>query len=324
MDREQIIRFLRTKGPSVPNDIKKALGGDTLIFGAILSELVSRNQVKLTKVKKGASPFYFLPGQEPLIEKLIPFLNPKDQQTIQLIKQQKVIKEAEHSLFVRVSLRNIPDFAKEFMMQTKEGQYRFWRYYLVSEQEAVEILKEKYNPKPKLEEQKEEQKQKDEIIETHKENKTIKTEIKPQHTKNTITGRRLQIADSQPLTADRRSLKTEQQSLTINPSLEKTPFYEEIINYFNKTNIEMLSEEQISKDREYSFTINIPSPIGKLKMYCRARNKKKLNEGDVAPALLKSKSQDLQCLFLTNGEFTKKSLQKMNKEYKGLIIKQLN
>ena len=58
-------------------------------------------------------------------------------------------------------------------------------------------------------------------------------------------------------------------------------------------------------------------------MLCRCRNKKRLNESDVAPALLRAKSRDQFLLFLTPGEFTKKSKLLMDQEYKGLTIEQL-
>ncbi len=355
MDKEKIVSFLRQKGPSVPNDIKKALGGDTIIFGAILSELISRGKIKITKLKKGSSPFYYLPGQEPMLEKLMEFLNPKDQETVRLLKEQKVIRESEHTLFIRLSLRNIPDFAKEMMLQTKEGPYRFWRYYQINQEEAIKIVNERLNPKPK-EEPKPTELKKD-LVEKNslEEQEVIKqtSNSQKQETKNspeksneepsetniekpvekTIENNKEELIQLKKQTEPKIISETKftetkketekQKPLSIKPSLEKTLFYEKIINYFTTNKIELEHEEQISKDREYSFLIKIPSNIGYLKFYCHARNKKKLNEGDVAPALLNAKTKDLQCLFVTNGEFTKKSLTMMNKEYKGLIIKKI-
>lgn len=318
IDKDKIVMLLRQKGPLVPNDIKRVIGGDTMIFGAVLSELSSRGMIKITKLKKGASPFYYLPGQEPLLERLIEFLNPKDQNTVRMLKEQKVIQESTQEMFVRVSLRNIPDFVRDFMVQTPQGPYRFWRYYLISETESMQILEERFAPKkePKVEEKKSEEPKKEIAPEKSEEKLEEKKEIK-----------------SQPLPIQKKtelkplSVKPEdsskQQALSISPSLEKTPFYEQLVKYFKENDIVLISEEQIAKDREYAFVVKIPSAVGHLKMYVHARNKKKLNEGDVAPALLKSKTKDIPCLFLTNGEFTKKSLVLMDKDYRGLVIKYL-
>lgn len=321
IDKDKIITILRQRGPLVPNDLKKALKVDSMILGAVLSELNSRGQVKITKLKKGASPFYYLPGQEKLLERLTEFLNPKDQNTVRLLQEQKVIQESAQEMFVRVSIRNIPDFVREFMVQTSRGPYRFWRYYLISEAEAMKILRDKFAPKKET--------SKEESLKEDTKKAPIETTTK---TKLTKEKQEEKIFETKPkelpiqkkTLPKQKTLETEkQQALQISPSLEKTPFYEKIINYFKENDIVLLFEEQLSKDREYSFVVKIPSAVGYLKMYVHGRNKKKLNEGDVAPALLKAKIKDVSCLFLTNGDFTKKSLGIMEKEYKGLVIKYL-
>jgi len=319
MDKEKIMVFLRNKGPSVPNDIKKALGGDTIIFGAILSELISRGQIKITKLKMGSSPFYYLPGQEQSIERLVTYLNPKDQETVRLLREQKVIRESEHSLFVRLSLRNIPDFAKEMMIQTKEGPYRFWRYYLISQEEALKIINERQQAKAQEKKPIDETKPANESDDKPKIDKKIK---EPKDEINSNDEQKIPEVKNKEVKKETPEPE-KQQLLNIKPSLEKTPFYELIINYFEKNKIIILHEQQLSKDREYIFKIKLPTMIGDLEFLAYARNKKKLNETDAALALLKAKNEDLQCLFLTNGDFTKKSLQIINKEYKGMIIKKL-
>ena len=322
IDNEKIITLLRQRGPLVPNDLKKTLGVDSMILGAVLSELNSRGQVKITKLKKGASPFYYIPGQEQLLEKLTEFLNPKDQNTVRLLQEQKVIQESTQEMFVRVSLRNIPDYVREFMVQTSQGPYRFWRYYLMSEAEAMKFLEDKFAPKKEAPKEK----PKEVVIEKIIEPKVVKEkQVKEKQEEKSVEVKKSKPLPIQNKTAPKpRILENEkQQSLQVSPSLEKTPFYEKTITYFKENDIVLLSEEQISKDREYSFVVKIPSSVGHLKMYVHARNKKKLNEGDVAPALLKAKTKDITCLFMTNGDFTKKSLDLMEKEYKCLVIKYL-
>jgi hypothetical protein len=354
-DRTQIINLLRERGPLVQNEIKRALGGDTLIFGAILSELKSRGLVEMTQVKKGGSSFYYVPELREQVAQLIEFLNPKDQVTVRRLQEQKVLNEANEELFTRVSFRNIPDFAKPFMMQTPQGEYRFWRYYLVGEQEARTIVAQNFQKpaspasppvtpapvpeeiplaeKPSLQEepasgmlavkeqvvsastpenksQKPVEKQPEESIE-----KPLEKVVEKQPEK--------QAVEKQAASPLQLSKKDTQQHLIITPNLETTPFYETLITYFTDNEISLHAEEQLTKDREYSFIVTIPTAVGPLRMYAHGRNKKKFNEGDVAPALLKSKNLDLPCLFLHTGEFTKKSLQIIKKEYKGIILKEV-
>jgi hypothetical protein len=201
----------------------------------------------------------------------------------------------------------------------------------------MELLRNRFNPKeekPLAEKKPVEQSIKktnnssEQIVE-------IKNEIKSDNLKNSINEKRDESkkTESQQTTKKettkqiknsiKHSSSEKQKHLSIEPSLEKTPFYEKVINYFNENEIVLESEEQISKDREYYFIVKIPTAVGYLKMFCSSRNKKKLTQGDVAPALLKAKTKDLPCIFLTNGEFSKKSLELMNKEYSGLIIKHI-
>lgn len=333
--RNEIMSVLKTKGPLVPNDLKKIIKGDTMIFGAILSELSSRGMVKISDLKKGGSPFYYLPGQEAQLEKLVEFLNPKDQTTVQFLKTQQVVFDKNLELFQRVSLRKIKDFSKEMKVNTSAGEMLFWRYYLISEQEALEILKERYN-KPKTPVQEEVKEAIAETLQEEKEPETktsIVEETKPieelkedpkvvEENQKEINHPNIRkpVSIPKPVQTEKNS-SVSQQQLTTSPGLQRTPFYDSVWRFFEEQNINVLEESLVSKDKEYEFVVSVPSAIGTINYYCRARNKKKLNEGDVAPALLKAKQKDLQCLFLTNGEFTKKSLAMMKKEYQGLIIK---
>jgi len=63
MQKEQVLEFVRHNGPIIPIDIKKKLGSDTTLIGAMLSELVTNKLVEITSVKKGGSPFYYVKGQ---------------------------------------------------------------------------------------------------------------------------------------------------------------------------------------------------------------------------------------------------------------------
>lgn len=336
--REKILTLLKTKGPLVPNDIKKVLKGDTLIFGAILSELASRGMVKITDLKKGSSPFYYIQGHEHKLDNLIEFLNAKDQVTARYLKEQKVIQDKNLDLLQRVSLRKIKDFAKEMNVSTSAGQLLFWRYHTTNEQDAMQILKHRYNKPPKQSIKKEISPVKKEIEQILKptnnqeeskpaeikSNTTIAKKIDSKTTNEEL--KKVEVNQKEKLD-EKKSFENKpktnynQKQITATPNLEKTPFYNSVWEYFKEQGIDVIEETMISKNREYEFIIVVPSAIGTINYYCRARNKKKLNEGDVAPALLKAKQKDLQCLFLTNGDFTKKSLVLINKEYSGIIIK---
>lgn len=311
VDKDSILSLVKQKGPLVPNDIKRSLGGDSFLIGAILSELKSRKFLLMTAVKKGGSSFYYLPGQELQLEKCIEYLNEKDQQTVHRLSQEKIFNEADEELFTRVSLRNIPDFAKPFMMQTPAGEYRFWRYFLLSEQDAkqrvIDQVSEKKQPEPQQSPQPEQ---------TPREQQPVQEE---QPSQEEVSSQNV-VEEKRPVQERQVTLSSPQLS---SEDIESTPFYDSVVSFFKSNSITVQQQEQLGKDREYFFIISLPTAVGPLQLYAHARNKKKLNEGDVAPALLKAKLFDLPCLYLYDGEFTKKALTIIEEEYKGIILKEL-
>ena len=373
VSRDDILQLLKERGPLVPNEIKKVLGGDSIILGATLAELSSRKLVKISQLKKGGSPFYFLPNQEAQLERCVEYLNPKDAQTVEFLKEKKVVADRELELFQRVSLRQIKDFAKEFKAQTAHGEVLFWRYYLVSEQEAIDILNQRNRPAPQpsnqstiqtashtpesappspvssakevsssdsFSEQSSQSLQKDSSPHqplpppVDKDSSPSPESAPP----SPVSSAKEVSSPHQPLPppAEKEIKKplpkklpdkqdSSPQEIPEEPIiLESTPFLEQCRGYFEEKNIVIVQEELIKKNSEYEFVVLTPSPVGELKMLVRAKNKKRLNEGDVAPALLRAKTRELPCLFLHSGDFTKKSLKLIDEEYKGVILTKLD
>ena len=62
--RDTIIRLINMKGPVLPSHINRDLKRDLIFTAAMLSELVDTKKLRLTRLKVGGSPLYYLPGQE--------------------------------------------------------------------------------------------------------------------------------------------------------------------------------------------------------------------------------------------------------------------
>jgi len=101
--------------------------------------------------------------------------------------------------------------------------------------------------------------------------------------------------------------------------LVKGQFYASIELNFTKKGIKIQSAEMAQKDKEYDFTIRLPTPAGELTYYCKAKAKKRVSEGDLSAAVLKAQSRRLPALFLTDGELTKKAEKFLNDELKDQI-----
>ncbi len=83
-NKTDALNFLRREGPVQPSQLANELNTNILFASAILSELVSTKEAKITSVKKGGSPFYYVKGQE--------FENLEDK-TGKLQKELAVLKE---------------------------------------------------------------------------------------------------------------------------------------------------------------------------------------------------------------------------------------
>jgi len=62
-------------GPTLPAKVAKAINQPLLIASAALSDLSSQGKVKISNLKVGGSPLYYLPGQE---EELMKFASKTD------------------------------------------------------------------------------------------------------------------------------------------------------------------------------------------------------------------------------------------------------
>jgi len=254
---ELIIKTIRMKGPVLPVDIAKVIGKDLIITAAHLSEMVRRGLIKSTHARIGGSILYYLPGQEQKLESLIvENLNPKDRETLSLLKEKKVLRDDELTPLQRVSIRNLKDFAKPLSVNTENKQILFWRWHLFPTEQAKETIRKILSPKPEPEQ------------------KIKKPRLKQAYDKD---------------------------------------FFEKVKNAVENDGIKILKSNEIKKAREFELTLSIPTPLGNVKAFAIAKNKSKINENDVLSLFVKSNQKKASlCVLLTNGNPSKKALEKIN------------
>ena len=131
--KEKIMYILRTKGPSLPVHISKEIGSDILFSSAFLSELLSEKVVKVSHMRVGNSPIYFLSSQENLLEKFSNYLKSREKEAFLLLKEKKFLNDKEQLPAIRIALREIRDFAIPF---NSNGDV-VWRYFLVPEEQFI-------------------------------------------------------------------------------------------------------------------------------------------------------------------------------------------
>ena len=313
---QKILEFVKINGPTLPSESAKCINSTILLSSAILSDMVSQKQLRISHAKIGGSPVYYLSGQEDKLERLYPSLNEKDRQTYDMLKFHRVIEDSSSDPLTRVSLRVLKDFAIPLIVKSSENDSEkiFWKWHLLSDDEANSEIKsiiESAEKKVKAVEKRIEkpaEKPKgisefiqEKIFHSEKAEKEEKKENKPEK------GAEIQ----------------EEQKKEISSADEKEPFLSEVIKFFSANNVEIIEKSIQKKKSEYDFVIRIPSNVGSLEYFCRARKKASINEEDLSSAYVRAGIRKLPCLFITSGKLTKKASEILSREFKNMTFKNL-
>ena len=138
---EDILSLMKMRGPLLPADVAKQIKTNILLGSAYLSELASRKKVKVSSLKVGGSPLYYLQGQEEKLEEFASNLNEKELRAFEILKEQKVLRDTHLTPLMRVALQNIKDFAVPLTVTFDNKKENFWKWHLTSESEFEGIVR---------------------------------------------------------------------------------------------------------------------------------------------------------------------------------------
>ncbi|MEM4397030.1 MAG: hypothetical protein QW757_00210 [Candidatus Woesearchaeota archaeon] len=119
--------------------------------------------------------------------------------------------------------------------------------------------------------------------------------------------------------------QNEKLSLDIEELLKnnKDSFFNEILNLFKKNNVDLLSYKIIRKNSDFEFYIIINTGFGKLNYFCKAKDKKKIDDKELSSIYVLSQMNKLPILYLSKGELTKKAKEILEKEFKNICFYKL-
>ena len=101
---------------------------------------------------------------------------------------------------------------------------------------------------------------------------------------------------------------------------DTSKFLGQLKNYFVYKNIHMVASEIVRKGREINLIAVVPSNLGNLKYYVKAKNKKTINDGDLTLALSEGQQRKMPVLFLSTGKLTKKAEKHLENNLGGQIV----
>ncbi len=134
--KQKVLDFINVNGPSLPVRIASNLKMDSLIVSALLAELTKEKQLFMSNMRVGSSPLYYVRGQEFQLEKYVQYLNKREREAFDLLKNYGVLADEKVEPAIRVALRSIKDFS--FPLEHNNKLY--WRFIEFSLDRAVEKI----------------------------------------------------------------------------------------------------------------------------------------------------------------------------------------
>ena len=264
--KEKIKEYIKVNGPVLPVQVAKHINTNILMASAYLSDMVSNKELKMSYLKVGGSPLYYLPGQEYKLQNYIKYLHVREQEAVALLREKQLLRDKDLPPAIRVALRNTKDFAQPINVTQNNTTELFWKWYLTP------------------------------LTEIEQKIKTIFGEVKEK--------------------------KIEKKQM---PKERHAPedFLKKVIDFFIKNDIKVIEKQIIRKNTEVDFIIKIPTKIGLLNYYCKAKNKKKITEADLSKIFITGQAKKLPILFLTTGILTKKAKELAENVFKGMHIKNI-
>ncbi len=318
-DDDQIIRFIRSKGPILPVQLAGELKKDMIIAGAVLSNLAGSRKVLISNTKVGGSPVYYLPDQAYRLQDLYKYLNEKDKRAYDLLKQRRVLRDITLTPLLRVSLRNIKDFAKPVEVTVGRTKEIFWRWYMTSPQDAETIIKSFFKEQEK---EKPAERPKEKEMPGPAEHPVPAEQPKPQALPVPIS----EPAPVKHVPKEQEEFirqKEDQQRLKVPEEPKNDSLHVKTKKFFNNKHIIIRNIEVIRKNSEIDYIIDVPSTVGNINYYCKAKSKKKVGDSDLASAFVKGQLKKLPVLFLTVGDLTKKAKEMLDEEFQNLKVKKI-
>lgn len=295
-NRDKILEFVKVKGPVLPVQISKEIGSNILMASAHLAELTASGRLKISTIKVGGSPLYYLPGQEAMLQKYTTNMNDKEKKAFDLLNQSKILRDSEQEPVIRVALREIKDFAIPLNVNYNNRIEIFWKWHLINNEEAEKIIKEKLQilemPTEKGAEEK------------------LQQETKEQ-----------QKIEEKPVQQTQTQLK--EKIRKYKPKDKEDNFLKDAMKFFEKSKISVLSTETIKKNSEIDFIVEIPSVVGNLQYYCKAKNKKRISDSDLSNAYVRGQFKKLPILVISAGDLSAKAEEILTKELNNITFKKI-
>ena len=258
----KILAIINEKGPSLPVQLSREMAMSPILVSAIIAEMHDHDLLKLSNMKVGGSPLYYVLGQEEKLDAFAKFLPQKEKETFELLKKNQILEDEKVMPAERVALRSMKDFAVPIKVTDANSERIFWRFHTFSEQDSMSKIHELLRfEKPKLQ------------INAEKSEKPEKEK------------------------KEEKVLSEEPKRRKSSSKKDNSAFVSKIKEFFETKNIGI---EKIIEGKDFSAIVSLDSDIGKIKFLAVAKNKKKPTTSDILLSQQQANQLGLPVLFLVN------------------------
>lgn len=281
--KNRILEVVRQRGPELPVRVASTIGQSNLFTAAFMSELVGEQKLKLSNMRVGGSPLYYISGQEEQLQKYTEYLNHKEKEAFKLLKEKEVLQDSDQEPAIRVALRSIKDFAHQVRIIDNGQEKIFWKIHTLPNERAKELIENTINPKQEIK-----QEINEEIVE--------KEEVKERVTE-----------------VEKLQVKKEKKVI----KAVESNFLNKIKSHLSSKDIEILSELLVKK-KEFVAKVRFNTSFGSQEFYLVAKDKKKITIEDIVTTMQKAQAEKMPALILSPGDIDKKATD-YYKEWSNLI-----
>lgn len=306
--KNRVLSFVKRNGPVLPVQISREIQENSILAGAVLSELIRNKQIMVSKAKIGGSPVYYVSEQKPKLEMLYKHLGQKHREIFDLLKKERVMKDTLMEPWQRVAVREIEDFSVKLTLASS-GEV-FWKWYAVANAEAENLINEKF-PKRQVEEEK--------ALEELKLPKISETLLDLVTSKKTDEPK-LEIKKEEAVSPKKNVRKKKVILPEEKPELStELKFIEE---WLAGNGGELIEGEVLRKKKDIEAVASIKSSMGNVHLFVKFKDKKKISDADLSLAQGKARAKNISLLFLSTGELTKKAEKYAEKNH--ILHRQVN
>lgn len=329
MDYRDRIVELSKVSPLQPTSLGKLLSTNSLFASAMLSEMTGKGLLKVSHLKVGSSPLYYAADHPEHLLNYLVYLNEKERRVAGLLKETGVLRDSSLDPLQRVCVRNIKDFAKQLDVSMGDSKEIFWKWFLLPDDQTNAAIKQLLDPRTQPEEKIEapapvppvsvpplqspapvqavvpEQKMEAPAPQVSAEHPKVRKQLPRFSVQQNIPPVEVTREEIKPIVVDNGDL-----------------FLKRVRSFFEKNKIVIRELTTVKKKTEFDIVIDVPSPLGNLVYFCKAKNNKRISNSDLSNAYVQGQLKKLPVVFLSPGELAKPAKIFM-KDLKGLTVSKL-